>query len=84
MPNKLYYGLISKSEAAKNIGVLYAMNGLNTSSTKYKATRPAQTLKSETKISWTIDVIENEFINQFGIMDDCEKKTWLIEAPVYM
>ena len=69
----MYYGLISRSEAAKNIGVLYAMNGLNTSSTNYKATRPAQILKSETKISRTIDVIENEFINPFGIMDDCEK-----------
>ena len=53
---------------------LFEMTGLESRSTVYKELRPQQILKSEENVEMVQNVIENEFLNPFGLMDECEKR----------
>ena len=60
---------------------LFEMTGLESRSTVYKELRRQQILKSEENIQMVQNVIENEYLNPFVWMDECE--SYLILALVY-
>ena len=53
---------------------LFEMTRLESWSTVYKELRPQQILKSEENVQRIQSVIENEYLNPFGSMDECEKR----------
>ena len=53
---------------------LFGMIGLESCSTVYKELRPQQILKSKEHVQSVQNVIENEYLNPFGLMDECEKR----------
>jgi len=50
------------------------MTGLSSSTTASKDLRPIQILKSEKNVQSIENVIQNEYINPFGLMDDRDKE----------
>ena len=64
---------LNMAEDATNIKALYEMTGLDESSSSYKLLRPAQITKSGEKVCKVMDVLENEYVNTFGINIDKTK-----------
>ena len=59
----------------------FEMTGLESRSTVYKELRPQQILKSEENVQMIRNVIE--YLNPFGLMDECEKrKLFLLSSGV--
>ena len=63
-----------RSDAAKSIKALYEMTGLESQPSLYKELRPQQILKSEENVRNVQNVIENEYLNPFGLIEDSEKQ----------
>ena len=62
-----------RSDAADTRKDLREMTDLSDSNTIYKSLRPTQVLNSEFKVTKVVDVIENLYINPFGLDVDKEK-----------
>ena len=50
---------------------LFGMTGLESQSTVYKELRSQQILKSEQNVQMVENVVENEHLNAFGLMNEC-------------
>ena len=53
---------------------LFEMIGLERQTTAYKALRLQQILKLKKNVQRVQNVTENEYLNPFGLMDECEKR----------
>ena len=58
---------MNRSDAAETKKALHNMAGLSDSDTIYKSLRPRQILNSEVKVQNVTNVIENDYINPFGL-----------------
>ena len=63
---------MNRSDAAQSKGALRKMAGLSDPNTIYKSLRPLQILTAERKVSNVTNVIENDYINPFGLQIDKE------------
>ena len=58
---------MNRSDAAETRKALREMTGLSDSDTIYKSLRPRQIINSEERVTTVMDVIENQYINPFGL-----------------
>ena len=63
---------LNRSDAAESKKALRSMAGLNEPNTIYKSLRPSQILNSEQKVSTIMNIIENDYIDPFGLSVDKE------------
>ena len=52
---------------------LFEMTGLESRSIVYRELRLQQISRSEENVQRVQNLIENEYLNPFGLMDECEK-----------
>ena len=56
---------LNRLEQAKNTNALNQMAGVTGSADIYKALQTSQIIKSEDKVSWLVQILENDYINPF-------------------
>lgn len=61
---------LNRSDAAESKKALRSMTGLSEPNTVYKSLRPSQILNSEKRVSTVMSIIENDYINPFGLSVD--------------
>lgn len=64
---------LNRSEQAQNTRSLEELCNIRTDNSKYKPSRPSEILKSEKLVQKVITVIQEDYINPFGLTVDKEK-----------
>ena len=64
---------LNRLEQAKNTNALNQMAGVTGSADIYKALQTSQIIKSEDKVSWLVQILENDYINPFSVTHEATK-----------